>query len=60
MALDATSVPLALMLAGFLGGLLIGLGLRGDEPPRWWERPWPTGPAPEPSFGERTRSGRQS
>jgi hypothetical protein len=59
MALDGTSVPLALMLAAFLGGLLVGLGLRGDEPPRWWERPWPTGPAPEPSFGEPMRSGRQ-
>jgi hypothetical protein len=60
MPVDGTTVLLALWVVGFLGGLLIGLGLRGGEPPRWWERPWPTGPAPEPSFGERTRSGRQA
>jgi hypothetical protein len=58
MALDGTTVLLALWVAAFVGGLLIGLGLRRGEPPRWWERPWPTGPAPEPSFGERVQSGR--
>jgi len=58
MPLDDTTVLLALWLAAFVGGLLVGLGLRGDEPPRWWERPWPTGPAPEPSVTERTRAGR--
>ncbi|GAC1341592.1 MAG: hypothetical protein NVSMB29_12320 [Candidatus Dormibacteria bacterium] len=37
----------------FLGGGLIGYGLahRHQDPPRWWERPWPTGPSNEPSWG---------
>jgi hypothetical protein len=58
MPLEETTVLLGLWLAAFLGGLLIGLGLRRGEPPRWWERPWPTAPEPEPTLGERMRSGR--
>jgi hypothetical protein len=49
---------LATWMATFVGGVLVGLGLRRGEPPRWWERPWPAGPAPEPSFGERVESHR--
>jgi len=59
MAMSATTVlTLVLWLATFVGGLLVGLGLRRGDPPRWWERPWPTGPAPEPSLGERVKPGR--
>ena len=57
MPLDGTTVLAALWVVAFLGGVLVGLGLP-REPPHWWERPWPTGPAPEPSSGERMRSGR--
>jgi len=49
---------LATWMATFVGGVLVGLGLRRSEPPRWWERPWPVSPAPEPSFGERIESHR--
>jgi hypothetical protein len=59
MPLDETTVLLGLWLLAFLGGLLIGLGLRGDEPPRWWERPWPTGPEPESDFREHMTAGRK-
>jgi hypothetical protein len=55
--LDGTTILVALWLTAFIGGLLVGLGLRRREPPRWWERPWPAGPAPEPSFGEHARVG---
>jgi hypothetical protein len=58
MPLDGTTVLAALWIGAFLGGVLVGLGLRGPEPPHWWERPWPTGPAPEPGYRERMRSGR--
>lgn len=53
--LDGTTILVAVWLVAFIGGLLVGLGLRRSDPPHWWERPWPTGPAPEPSFGERVR-----